>query len=36
MTKYIVTIVEGEASYLAEAVTAAADRRGSPSRQFGY
>lgn len=36
MTKYIVTVVEGDASYLAEAVGDADDGQAWPSWQFGY
>ncbi len=36
MTKYIVTVVEGDASYLAEVVADADDGQAWPSWQFGY
>ncbi|MGY4403515.1 hypothetical protein ACVIYL_004318 [Bradyrhizobium sp. USDA 3315] len=36
MTKYIVTVVEGNASYRGEAVADADDGRAWPSRPFGY
>lgn len=36
MTQYIVTVVEGDASYLTEAMTAADDSQAWPSWQFGY
>ncbi|MEZ0059280.1 hypothetical protein ACVII1_007511 [Bradyrhizobium elkanii] len=35
MTKHIVTVVEADASYLAEAAAAADDGQASPSRPFG-
>ncbi|MEY9880669.1 hypothetical protein ABIA43_002203 [Bradyrhizobium sp. USDA 328] len=36
MTKYIVTVAEGDAGYLAEAVAVADDGQAAPSWQLGY
>ncbi|MCP1925950.1 hypothetical protein M2192_005911 [Bradyrhizobium elkanii USDA 61] len=36
MTKYIVTVVEGDENYRAEAVAVADDGQASPSWQLGY